>query len=313
MSYSVPKRSPRARGFTLIELLVVIAIIAILIALLLPAVQQAREAARRTQCRNNLKQIGIALHNYHDNHRVFPSGWVGVNTTGQPDMHEGISGFGWATMLLPMMDQSPMYNRLDFRLSIADATNSATWLQPLPAFRCPSDPSPEQWALELHGGSTVQMPTANYVGSFGPEGLEDVCFDPPSGGSGHGEPKEPPFQCNGEGFLAHNSSVKMRDITDGTSNTYVVGERRTDSSLGWHSTWVGNYPEGEESAQRVIGASDHTPNHPAAHFDDFSSMHEGGTHFLFGDGRVQFLGENISEAIYKGLSTISGNEVTGEY
>ena len=309
---SIPRRG-RSRGFTLIELLVVIAIIAILIALLLPAVQQAREAARRTQCRNNLKQIGIALHNYHDNHRVFPSGWIGVNTSGQPDMHEGISGFGWATMILPMLDQSPLYNSLNFNTSMATAANTAAWLLPLPAFRCPSDPSDNLWNLELHDASTVAMPTANYVGSFGPEGMEDLCFDPPSGSDPHGEPKAAPFQCNGDGFLAHNSSVKMRDITDGTSNTYVVGERRSDTGLGWHSTWVGVYPEGEEAAARVLGASDHTPNHPDTHFDDFSSQHEGGAHFLFADGRVQFVGENMSLTVYRNLSTIAGNEVIGEF
>ncbi|MBM4076801.1 MAG: DUF1559 domain-containing protein, partial [Planctomycetes bacterium] len=108
------KRKPN-RGFTLIELLVVIAIIAVLISLLLPAVQQAREAARRTQCRNNLKQIGLALHNYHDSFTAIPPGWIGV-TANVPDI-EGTNGFSWAVFLLPSMDQGNLYNRINFNLS----------------------------------------------------------------------------------------------------------------------------------------------------------------------------------------------------
>jgi prepilin-type N-terminal cleavage/methylation domain-containing protein len=114
----------RRRGFTLIELLVVIAIIAVLIALLLPAVQQAREAARRTQCKNNMKQLGLAMHNYHDTFRVFPPGWIAVDpATNAQSAHEGISGFGWGTMLLPQIDQSPLYNQLNLNLAINDPAN----------------------------------------------------------------------------------------------------------------------------------------------------------------------------------------------
>ena len=302
-------RQNRRRGFTLIELLVVIAIIAILIALLLPAVQQAREAARRTQCRNNLKQIGLALQNYNDTAGMFPPGWIGA-TNGLPDM-QGENGFGWATMILPMMDQGPLYNNLNFRTSIADPANIAQWQRALPAYRCPSDSSQELWELELETGGSVEMPTANYVGSFGTEGIEDVCFVPDTE-----DPMPPPFQCRADGILSHNSRIAIRDITDGTSNTFLVGERRTNAAAlpePWHSTWVGVYPEGHEAATRILGASDHTPNHPASHFDDFSSMHEGGAFFLLGDGAVRFIGENIDENLYKALATRSGNEIVGEF
>ena len=112
----MPRRNAVARGFTLVELLVVIAIIAVLIALLLPAVQQAREAARRTQCKNNLKQIGLALHNYHDNYNALPPGWIGV-TNGGPDIY-GLNGWGWASRILPQIDQSPLYNQLNFLVKI---------------------------------------------------------------------------------------------------------------------------------------------------------------------------------------------------
>ncbi|MCA9043929.1 MAG: DUF1559 domain-containing protein, partial [Planctomycetaceae bacterium] len=113
---------PRRRGFTLIELLVVIAIIAVLIALLLPAVQQAREAARRAACKNNMRQLGLGLHNYHDSHGVFPSGWIGATTGVGPDV-EGMNGFGWGTMILPYVDQAPLYSQLNFSQSIIDTNN----------------------------------------------------------------------------------------------------------------------------------------------------------------------------------------------
>jgi prepilin-type N-terminal cleavage/methylation domain-containing protein len=123
----------RRRGFTLIELLVVIAIIAILIALLLPAVQQAREAARRTQCKNNLKQIGLALHNYHDAHDCFPFGWGGTRpATGSP-------GYSAISQLLPFFDQAPLYNTINFSLPLTDPANDVPRRQELPILRCPSD------------------------------------------------------------------------------------------------------------------------------------------------------------------------------
>ncbi|OYW13961.1 MAG: hypothetical protein B7Z55_16195, partial [Planctomycetales bacterium 12-60-4] len=151
------------RGFTLIELLVVIAIIAILIALLLPAVQQAREAARRSQCVNNLKQLGLAIHNYHDNFNAFPPGWIGV-TNRTPDT-EGNSGFAWGAHLLPQLDQSPLYGRLNFNRECYDpAFNAVAMSTVLPAFRCPSDPSQDTWMIGEEANPSnilATLPTAN--------------------------------------------------------------------------------------------------------------------------------------------------------
>ncbi len=299
----------RKSGFTLIELLVVIAIIAILIALLLPAVQQAREAARRTQCRNNLKQLGLALHNYHDIHLTFPSGWIAVDS-GVSSAHEGISGASWGAMILPQIEQSNLWEQFDSNLSIADPANDEFRRHPLSVFRCPSDPQPDFWEIEEEGApGTVlaELPIANYIGAFGTEEL-DGCENAPGT-----DPVNSSGQCIGDGALYHNSSTQIRDFTDGTSNTFMVGERRTNEDLGWYSTWVGMVPEGEEAFQRVLGAADHVPNDPAAHFDDFSSHHTGGTHFVFGDGSVNFVSGSIDLTLYQSLGTISGSEVVGEF
>jgi prepilin-type N-terminal cleavage/methylation domain-containing protein len=297
------------RGFTLIELLVVIAIIAVLIALLLPAVQQAREAARRTECKNNLKQIGLALHNYHDTFRTFPCGWIGVED-GFQTAHDGINGVGWGAMILPYLDQSPLYNRFDANVGIEHPVNDPFRLNTLTVFRCPSDPQPDRFQIEEEGnpGTVIcELPIANYVGSFGTFEL-DGCENPPGtfpvGANG---------QCFGDGVFYHNSRVKIRDITDGTSNTFFVGERLTNEPLGWYSTWVGRVAEGEEAFQRVLGSFDHVPNSPAAHFDDFSSHHEGGTQFVLSDGHVRFVSENINEHVYRAVGTIMGGEVVGEF
>jgi prepilin-type N-terminal cleavage/methylation domain-containing protein len=201
-------RKRTARGFTLIELLVVIAIIAVLIALLLPAVQQAREAARRTQCRSSLKQIGLALHNYLDTATSLPPGWIGVNAVGQPDVNGG-NGWGWASRILPQMDQTPLFQSINFSLPLMDAAHATIRTRMLPIYRCPSDAGPDIFTMtDSSNNPLTQLGTANYVGSFGTSDI-DNCVGQPA-----------PFRCAGEGGLSHNSCVRLSEFTDGTSNTY---------------------------------------------------------------------------------------------
>lgn len=303
--------SRERRGFTLIELLVVIAIIAILIALLLPAVQQAREAARRTQCKNNMKQLGLALHNYHDTHRVFPPGGVSrVGTSGTTwcvtNGGTGFNGFSfapWTVLILPMLDDTARYNQADFSstfISIADrgqstAGNNAIWNSTNSKFQCPSDPN-----------SSPTNNNNNYFGSQGGGtviGTDVICRN---------DAGNRWWMQNG--LLYHNSSIRMQDVLDGTSNTFLVGETRyqscrragTTQFYGWASSdWpMVQYgsPSQVAGASLPINSSTLNPG-AAATFDIqtriFGSFHTGGCHFLLADGSVHFLSENMDLVVYQ--------------
>jgi prepilin-type N-terminal cleavage/methylation domain-containing protein len=290
-------------GFTLVELLVVIAIVGILIGMLLPAVQAAREAARRTQCANNLKQVGLALQSFHDSNRSLPPGWVGYDpATGQLDP-EGERGWGWAARILPYLEQNNLISTyVHFDRPIEDPINEDARMTVLPVYRCPSDaPDSEIWDLReedgdeqaLGGGDDViaRLPLSNYVGVFGTEDIEDAPDD-------------------GDGPLFHNSHIMFRQITDGTSNSFIVGER--SSGLGF-STWVGVVPEGEESMDRILSVCNVQPNsveqEQAGEIDGYSSFHATGTIFLLADSSVHWVSEDISLSIYQALATIAGEEV----
>jgi len=227
----MPKRAKK--GFTLIELLVVIAIIAILIALLLPAVQQAREAARRSQCKNNLKQIGLALMNYHDVHKTFPSGIAiaasDPNKVPAQDAVGTSNYFSWTTQILPMFDQGPLFKKLNTKLNFGDSTGTST--NPLlvktvlTAMRCPSDAGPDQDPSGSTAAGITQnfdMGTSNYVGNYG-VGLPDVNVNPRAL----------------QGIFGPNSKVRIRDVKDGMSNVFLVAERRNPKICGvWTATII---------------------------------------------------------------------------
>ncbi len=304
----------RRRAFTLIELLVVIAIIGILVALLLPAVQAAREAARRMSCSNNLKQIGLALHIYHNSFQQFPPGWRGQDpTTGQPDWL-GEPGWGWCAAILPYMEQQNLYeNLLDFELPVNARANELGRTTYLPTLRCPSDTSERMF--ELHEGHDhnhgharslsidqvpfpLMMPIANYVGLFGTVDLHDACET---------------GLCQGDGVFFLNRGVRLAEITDGLSQTFLTGER---SSKLTYSTWVGAVPHSEHGPARVVGVAQFPPNSEAneEHYThNFSSMHPTGTHFLRGDGSVRLIVDTIDHGVYLKLCTRANGDIVSAY
>jgi len=317
---------PSRKGFTLIELLVVIAIIAILVALLLPAVQQAREAARRSSCKNNLKQVGLALHNYHDVHRTFPPGWVGA-TLSPRQQHTGMeepaptsfrNGFSWAAHILPMVEQGPLYDSINWNNQVkVGAGNLAAIEKFLPTYQCPSDPKPDTFTVN-DGTNDINLATTNYMGVFGNRELHQCEIN---GEAGHVTAGQ---QCSAEGMFFHNSSIQMRDVTDGTSNTLMVGERTTflitEDHAGnpvsppekFYGTWSGIITDTEESAARFIGHAEHAPN-DLEHAEDFGSSHPGGAQFVLADASVHFISENIDVGLFQALATRGGGEVTGEF
>ncbi len=305
-------RPTRPAGFTLIELLVVIAIIATLVSLLLPAVQAAREAARRTQCRNNLKQIGIAFHNYHDVMRLFPPGYV----AGSADLADTSPGWGWGAMILPYIEQSGLNGKLNYRISLTDPLNAAKVQTFLPGLVCPSDIfTPEGFTISSDAAQTmpvVKVTPCSYVGCVGNDSAEvDDNTEP------------------WNGVLYRNSKVRISDITDGTTYTIVVGERAWCQVNG---TWIGapntgliqagkfnrNAPSTETAAFAILGHS-HFINGIGqdndANMDDFSSQHPAGAHCLFADGSVRYLQSTVTDdptgwpAIVQAMGTRAGGEI----
>jgi prepilin-type N-terminal cleavage/methylation domain-containing protein/prepilin-type processing-associated H-X9-DG protein len=330
------------RGFTLIELLVVIAIIGMLIGLLLPAVQKIRETAARAQCTNNLKQIGIALHSYHDANNGFPSGYIDGNTdpNSTPDNDVG-PGWGWATFLLPYLEQQNVYNQINLRVTVGIGSNAAISQQPMKIYQCPSDPLQQPFPVYDSSFSTTITTIAhgNYVGCNGWE----ECFNGAGGNPGNGvgtDGLSGVLGSGGVGLFWRNSRTRVASVTDGLSNTIVVGERSSNHSP---STWTGAVPGGRcpawmatqppsplapppspaydnaDFGEALVLAHCNATHLPSADFpiydpDTFYSMHTPqGANFLFGDGSVHFLSGSINPVTYQALGTISGGEVANDW
>lgn len=312
------------RGFTLIELLVVIAIIAILIALLLPAVQQAREAARRTQCKNNLKQWGLALHNYHDVYNCFPIGEIGLtNSAANP-----VNNFGFHVRLLPYIEQTGLYAAFDFNRHYDFNTPSAPGAltnytlkeQRFPLQFCPSGRTADQTNTETVGVAHTYT-TIHYYGVAGAKGPRPAPATGLFSHTGNTTTDHGGFSDNG--ILCRNRHFGFRDITDGSSNTLAIGESSAENIAGWNVSYRA-WTQGASNAA-TNGASYACKNvafpigktsgwvsgNATRLFNDvrFSSMHVGGCQFLLGDGTVRFLSQNIDFNLYQSLASASGGEV----
>ena len=340
----MPLRSRLRRAFTLIELLVVIAIIAILVALLLPAVQQAREAARRSQCKNNLKQMGLALHNYHSTYRSFPIG-----------AQNNVSKANWRLSLLPYLDQATVFNQINFAQNIAmtypgpdpDAQNPVLSHLVVPVYVCPSSrlaPIPDSikgWTTNFER-AMIHM----YVGIMGsdphPVTGDSTCrVISPYGDTGN---------YSDTGLLLVNDNAKIAEATDGTSNVIIVGEQSgvftngVDSRIQGYSGWsggayhapgqgnngdpvarwqhCGSSPPSGGSANNAVTAVRYSPNKVASSAEGtgwrgpntiLSSFHSGGVHVGLADGAVRFISDSISLDLLRALCARNDGLPIGEF
>jgi prepilin-type N-terminal cleavage/methylation domain-containing protein/prepilin-type processing-associated H-X9-DG protein len=272
-------RKSNLRGFTLVELLVVIAIIGILIALLLPAVQAAREAARRSQCLNNLAQLGLAVHNYEAAYEMLPPGTVNP----QGPIRNAPKGYhmGWLVQVLPFIEEQVTFQYVDFSVGVYDDKNNPVAKTEIAGFACPSDGM---------AYSTEERWLASYAGCH-----HDV---------------EAPIDTDNHGVFFLNSHVRLRDITDGASHTIFVGEKKVDAiDLGWMSgtratlrntgTPIDQTPVVRDEGESFVLKEGTTASDLSV--GGYSSYHPGGANFLLGDGSVRFFSETIDQSAYEQL------------
>lgn len=323
---SRPKTS-LSRGFTLVELLVVIAIIGILVSLTLPAVQAAREAGRKMQCANNLKQLGLGMHGYHDAQGQFPSAYViqpgggGANGVPDPQTRDAGPGWAWGTLILPYMEQQSLHDAFDTSRPCWDPVNAAAAQTPVALFLCPSasgDRGPMP-VIDSSGNVLATFGRSHYVTNVGQEEPWGYTLDD--------------FTGIADGPLYRNSMTRTGDVTDGLSNTVFLGEHHPVLSS---KTWVGVIPGAmvcptpryafsscdlaatlvqvhSGPASGEIPPAIHPPNSPLCHVCQMFAQHPKGCNVLLGDGSVRFISETIHQPTWAALSSRAKGEVVGDY
>ncbi|QDU49254.1 hypothetical protein Pan110_15730 [Gimesia panareensis] len=268
-------------GLTILELLVVMGIISLLAGLVMPAVNTARESARKIQCVNHLRQLGVALHNYHDAYTRLPAGW-------RRDQEQK-TAYGWAATLLPYLEQSQLANLIDFESAVDSVNNLEAREMTLTIFRCPSDVADNRFLLfEEVGGhetsglkshtSMIELPSTNYLGVYG---ISD--------------PDAVPFQ-SGEGIFMQDRFLRFSECQQGLSNILMVGER---TARKLPSTWLGIMLQGEDATGRLVGNAYLGPNRTDADECEFDSRHPGCVNFLWGDGHVKSISDSIDAGTYR--------------
>jgi prepilin-type processing-associated H-X9-DG protein len=288
-----PRRVER-QAFTILELLVTASIITMLIALLLPAIMSARESARRLQCSCNLREIGLAVHHYHEASHKLPSAWSQAS--------DGTSGYGWALDLLPFLEESALSNEVARQAPILASQNDRLRTTDLAIMRCPSDisePTFELFAEQPHhadddpasegesaaesaGIALVRLPAANYVGVYGT--LEaDETFPAPQG----------------DGPIVSDRKVRLEDLERGQSHTLIIGERTAAMAP---STWFGVNFQGEDAACRLVGSAMTAPNCEPCDECEFASRHSGGANFAWADGHVSLVADDVDPIEYRHLA-----------
>lgn len=324
---TIESRVARRNGFTLVELLVVIAIIGILVSMLLPAVQSVREAARRTVCKNNLRQLGLALHNYESAFYEFPPGfvsevigpWPGGGNDPVPEI-----GPGWnmLSMILPQLEQDPLYQLINFKLPITDPVNQVARSTAVPVFRCPSDTWDERVSVWPRSIGIDDLAPTSYVGVLG--GAD------PSGNGPTGSYLARYEEPNFNGMFHRNRGIRHGEISDGTSNTIGIGER---ASMFSPTGWAGVIPGGQSvfspmiAAQRGQEVGDTVrpaitmttvhvrsggPNSPTGSPGGFWSPHTGGAQFVLMDGSTHWISTDVNIEVFRALAGRNDGVVIGE-
>jgi prepilin-type N-terminal cleavage/methylation domain-containing protein len=315
----------KRQAFTLVELLVVIAIIGVLVALLLPAVQAAREAARRTSCANKIRQLALAVHNFHDTMNYLPHGASAavypVPTTGGTGT---IRGTSWIVYTLPYFEQRALYDKYRFDLHYDDPINAAVGATVIPTLYCPSGPDPKKYH-DPNANVTTNV-TTHYYGVMGPAGssnpstitLNGMTYsytvgNPATNGSWSADGMMSQYQDSPSGSVSTGRHIRLANVVDGTSNTLMLAELSRilpQGQTNFYRSWIRGQNGGSGATKNVTYPINSTFYNGSSNFNDisFGSQHPGGCQFALGDASLKFITQSIDLNIYKAAASVNGGE-----